>query len=118
MWLLETLIYVACMPAQYSSVDRASFYVFYIYCCKIAFHIYIYIIFGINCSGQCCVGFVLLTLSHKSPVVRPSIAQRADGWYRLKLRAYGLTSCALPLFGGSRSRWLTHIQVYMASQLV
>ena len=74
-WLLETLVYVACMPTVYSSVDRANSYAFNISCCKIAFHIYIYIIFGTNRSCQCCVGFVLLTLSHKSPVVRPSIAQ-------------------------------------------
>ena len=44
----------------------------------------------------------MVTLSHESPVVRRSVAQRADGLYRVKVRAYGITSCALPPFRGVR----------------
>ena len=102
-------MWLACQQSTRGLTELVFFYVFNIYCCNIAFHIYIFILYLVTTVLASVVLVVLLTLSHKSPVVRPSIAQRADGWYRLKVRAYGITSCALPLFGGSRSRWLTRV---------
>ena len=62
---------------------------------------YIFILYLVTTVLASVVLVVLLTLSHKSPVVRPSITQRADGLYRLKC---GLTVIHLVLspFSGVR----------------
>jgi len=55
---------------------------------------------------------VFVLVSYANPVPQESCGSALGGpknwWlYRLKVRAYGITSCAPPLLGGeSRSRWL------------
>ena len=47
MWLLETLIYVACMPTEYSRVDRASFMCFIFIVVRLLFT-YIFILYLVS----------------------------------------------------------------------
>ena len=101
MQLIEALIYTACMPAECTSVDRANFGCL-TFLVENLISLHIYIIFCVNYSCQCLYWSRMLILSHKSPVVRRSVAQRTHGLYRLKVRAYGITSCALPPFSGGR----------------
>ena len=88
------------MPQHTLVLDRANFEVFNISCYQITF-IYISILYCYQPFLPVCVICVLLTLSRKSPVFRPSIVQSADGLFRVKVRAYGLpTSAPPPLLGG------------------